>query len=165
MTLARRVIPCLDVAAGRVVKGVSFVNLVDAGDPATLAAIYDAEGADELVFLDITATVEARATLFEVLRRLEAAGCRRFVHTEVARDGMLTGPATDRLGQVLAATSRPVIASGGVASLDDLRTLAALEPDGLEGAIVGKALYAGRFSVADAIAVLAEAAPGNGGRR
>ena len=69
MTLARRVIPCLDVAAGRVVKGVSFVNLVDAGDPAELARIYDAEGADELVFLDITATVEARATLFEAVAR------------------------------------------------------------------------------------------------
>jgi phosphoribosylanthranilate isomerase len=78
---------------------------------------------------------------------------------------MLTGPATDRLGEVLAATSRPVIASGGVSSLDDLRALATLEPDGLEGAIVGKALYAGRFTVADALAVLAEAAPGNGGRR
>jgi cyclase len=69
VTLARRVIPCLDVAAGRVVKGVSFVNLVDAGDPVELARIYDAEGADELVFLDITATVEARATLFEAVAR------------------------------------------------------------------------------------------------
>ncbi|HYY82059.1 MAG TPA: imidazole glycerol phosphate synthase subunit HisF [Actinomycetes bacterium] len=69
MTLARRVIPCLDVDAGRVVKGVSFVDLVDAGDPAELAAAYDAEGADELVFLDITATVEARATLFEAVTR------------------------------------------------------------------------------------------------
>ena len=78
-------------------------------------------------------------------------------------DGMLSGPATDRLGEVLAATSRPVIASGGVSSLDDLRALAALEPDGLEGAIVGKALYAGRFTVAAALAALAEAAPGDGG--
>ena len=69
MTLARRVIPCLDVDAGRVVKGVSFVDLVDAGDPAGLAAAYDAEGADELVFLDITATVEARATLYDVVAR------------------------------------------------------------------------------------------------
>jgi cyclase len=69
VTLARRVIPCLDVDAGRVVKGVSFVDLVDAGDPAELAAAYDAEGADELVFLDITATVEARATLFEAVTR------------------------------------------------------------------------------------------------
>jgi phosphoribosyl isomerase A len=71
---------------------------------------------------------------------------------------MLTGPATDRLAQVLAATSRPVIASGGVATLDDLRALAALEPVGLEGAIVGKALYAGRFTVTDALAALAAAA-------
>jgi cyclase len=69
VSLARRVIPCLDVDAGRVVKGVSFVDLVDAGDPAALAAAYDAEGADELVFLDITATVEARATLFDVVAR------------------------------------------------------------------------------------------------
>jgi imidazole glycerol-phosphate synthase subunit HisF len=69
MTLARRVMPCLDVKAGRVVKGVSFVNLVDAGDPAELARAYDAEGADELVFLDITATVEARATLFGAVAR------------------------------------------------------------------------------------------------
>ena len=69
MTLARRVVPCLDVTAGRVVKGVSFVNLVDAGDPVELAAVYDAEGADELVFLDITATVEARETLYDVVSR------------------------------------------------------------------------------------------------
>ena len=69
MTLARRVIPCLDVTAGRVVKGVSFVDLVDAGDPAELAAVYDRQGADELVFLDITATVEARATLFDAVAR------------------------------------------------------------------------------------------------
>ncbi len=69
MTLARRIIPCLDVTAGRVVKGVSFVNLVDAGDPVELAAVYDAEGADELVFLDITATVEARDTLYDVVAR------------------------------------------------------------------------------------------------
>jgi cyclase len=69
VSLARRVIPCLDVDAGRVVKGVSFVDLVDAGDPAGLAAVYDAEGADELVFLDITATVEARPTLLDVVAR------------------------------------------------------------------------------------------------
>jgi hypothetical protein len=73
---------------------------------------------------------------------------------------MLWGPATDRLSEVLAATGRPVIASGGVASLDDLRALAALEPNGLEGAIVGKALYAGRFTVTDALTTLAEATPG-----
>ncbi|MGH2660638.1 MAG: HisA/HisF-related TIM barrel protein, partial [Actinomycetota bacterium] len=58
MTLAKRIIPCLDVDAGRVVKGTRFVDLRDAGDPVELAARYDAEGGDELVFLDITATVE-----------------------------------------------------------------------------------------------------------
>lgn len=69
MTLAKRVIPCLDVDAGRVVKGTRFVDLRDAGDPAELAARYDAEGADELVFLDITATVEGRESTYEVISR------------------------------------------------------------------------------------------------
>ena len=64
-----RVIPCLDVDAGRVVKGVNFVNLRDAGDPAELAARYDAEGADEIVFLDITASSDSRHTMVEVARR------------------------------------------------------------------------------------------------
>ncbi|MGH2662415.1 MAG: imidazole glycerol phosphate synthase subunit HisF [Actinomycetota bacterium] len=69
MTLARRVIPCLDVDAGRVVKGTRFVDLVDAGDPAELAARYDGEGADELVFLDITATVQGRGATLDVVSR------------------------------------------------------------------------------------------------
>ena len=65
-----RIIPCLDVDAGRVVKGVNFVDLVDAGDPVELAARYDAEGADELVFLDITASSDARDTIVEVASRV-----------------------------------------------------------------------------------------------
>ena len=69
MTLAKRVIPCLDVHDGRVVKGINFVNLVDAGDPVELAATYDREGADELVFLDITASHEARDTIVELAHR------------------------------------------------------------------------------------------------
>jgi 1-(5-phosphoribosyl)-5-[(5-phosphoribosylamino)methylideneamino] imidazole-4-carboxamide isomerase/N-(5'phosphoribosyl)anthranilate isomerase len=92
--------------------------------------------------------------LFDTLAKLDAAGCRRFVYTEVARDGMLSGPAIDSLERVLAATGRPVIASGGVSSLDDLRALAPLAARGLEGVIVGKALYAGRFTVAEALAAL-----------
>lgn len=68
--LAKRIIPCLDVHAGRVVKGVKFVNLRDAGDPVEQAAVYDAEGADELVFLDITATHEGRDIMVEVVRRV-----------------------------------------------------------------------------------------------
>jgi cyclase len=69
MTLAKRILPCLDVDAGRVVKGTRFVDLVDAGDPVELAARYDAEGADELVFLDITATVEGRRATLDVVAR------------------------------------------------------------------------------------------------
>jgi cyclase len=67
--LAKRIIPCLDVKDGRVVKGVNFVNLRDAGDPVELAAIYDQEGADELVFLDISASIEGRATMIEVVKK------------------------------------------------------------------------------------------------
>ena len=67
--LTRRVIPCLDVTEGRVVKGVSFVDLRDAGDPVELAAFYDAEGADELVFLDITASSDSRRTMVDVVAR------------------------------------------------------------------------------------------------
>ena len=69
MPVAVRVIPCLDVHDGRVVKGVNFVDLRDAGDPVELAAAYDAEGADELTFLDISASVEGRETTLEVVRR------------------------------------------------------------------------------------------------
>ncbi len=67
--LAKRIIPCLDVNAGRVVKGVNFVNLIDAGDPVEAARAYDAQGADELVFLDITASCDERATMVDVVRR------------------------------------------------------------------------------------------------
>jgi len=70
--LTKRIIPCLDVSGGRVVKGTSFVNLKDAGDPVELAAFYYAEGADELVFLDITATPEGRDTLVDVVERISA---------------------------------------------------------------------------------------------
>jgi len=69
VSLAKRIMPCLDVDAGRVVKGTRFVDLVDAGDPVELAARYDAEGADELVFLDITATVEGREATLDVIGR------------------------------------------------------------------------------------------------
>ncbi len=74
MTVAVRVIPCLDVDGGRVVKGVNFENLRDAGDPVELAARYDAEGADELTFLDITASSGGRATMYDVVRRHRRAG-------------------------------------------------------------------------------------------
>ena len=94
--------------------------------------------------------------LFEVLGRLEKAGCARYVVTDVLRDGTLTGPNVSLLLEVCQRTKRPVVASGGVSKLDDLRQLAALEPAGLEGVIVGKALYAGAFTVEEALAALSE---------
>jgi phosphoribosyl isomerase A len=92
--------------------------------------------------------------LFEVLARLDAEGCARYVVTDVRRDGTLTGPNVDLLRDVCAATDRPVVASGGVSSLDDLRALAALQSLGVEGAIVGKALYAGAFTLPEALAAV-----------
>lgn len=75
--LKMRLIPCLDVKDGRVVKGVNFVDLIDAGDPVEQARLYDREGADELTFLDITASVEARDTLYDVVRRTAGrSSCR-----------------------------------------------------------------------------------------
>jgi phosphoribosylanthranilate isomerase len=94
--------------------------------------------------------------LFGVLDRLERAGCARYVVTDVLRDGTLTGPNVTLLLQVCARTRKPVVASGGVSKLDDLRQLAALEPAGVEGVIVGKALYAGAFTVAEALVALSE---------
>lgn len=92
--------------------------------------------------------------LFDVLARLDAEGCARYVVTDVRRDGTLTGPNLDLLRDVCAVTDRPVVASGGVSTLADLQQLTALETDGVEGVIVGKALYAGAFTVADALRAL-----------
>jgi phosphoribosylanthranilate isomerase len=92
--------------------------------------------------------------LFEVMERLNKAGCARYVVTDIRRDGTMTGPNLDLLREVCSRTDAPVIASGGVSTLDDLRALAGLEPDGVEGVIAGKALYAGAFTVAEALAVL-----------
>jgi cyclase len=91
--LAKRIIPCLDVHEGRVVKGVNFVNLKDAGDPVELAAYYDQEGADELVFLDISASHEGRKTMVDVVR-------------ETARQVFI-----------------PLAVGGGIGNLDDIRSI------------------------------------------
>lgn len=93
--------------------------------------------------------------LFDTLARLDADGCARYVVTDVNRDGTLTGPNLDLLRSVCAATSRPVVASGGVSSLDDLTALAGLTGIGVEGAIIGKALYAGAFTLPEALATVA----------
>jgi 1-(5-phosphoribosyl)-5-[(5-phosphoribosylamino)methylideneamino] imidazole-4-carboxamide isomerase/N-(5'phosphoribosyl)anthranilate isomerase len=89
--------------------------------------------------------------LYETLARLDADGCARYVVTDVHRDGTLTGPNLELLRSVCAATDKPVVASGGVSSLDDLRALATLGDLGVEGAIVGKALYAGAFTLPEAL--------------
>jgi phosphoribosylanthranilate isomerase len=93
--------------------------------------------------------------LYETLDRLNSEGCARYVVTDVLKDGTLRGPNLSLLRDVCSRTSAPVVASGGVSSLDDLRALASLVPGGVEGAIVGKALYAGAFTLADALAAVA----------
>ncbi len=93
--------------------------------------------------------------LWEVLERLERDGCPRYVVTDVTKDGTLKGPNVDLLREVCSRTDRPVIASGGVSSLEDLRSLRQLVSAGVEGAIVGKALYAGAFTLPEALAVAA----------
>ena len=95
--------------------------------------------------------------LFEILERLDKAGAARYVVTDITKDGTMRGPNLELLREVCARTDKPVIASGGVSTLDDLRALTALEPVGVEGVIAGKALYAGAFTVAEALAALAEA--------
>jgi phosphoribosyl isomerase A len=92
--------------------------------------------------------------LWETLARLDADGCARYVVTDVHRDGTLTGPNLALLRDVCARTSAPVVASGGVSSLDDLRSIAGLTVLGVEGAIVGKALYAGAFTLPEALAAV-----------
>ncbi|GAA4399854.1 bifunctional 1-(5-phosphoribosyl)-5-((5-phosphoribosylamino) methylidenea mino)imidazole-4-carboxamide isomerase/phosphoribosylanthranilate isomerase PriA [Tsukamurella soli] len=89
--------------------------------------------------------------LWEVLERLNADGCARFVVTDVSKDGTLAGPNIELLASVANATEAPVIASGGVSTIADLEAIATLVPDGVEGAIVGKALYAGRFTLPQAL--------------
>ncbi|GAB2921180.1 bifunctional 1-(5-phosphoribosyl)-5-((5-phosphoribosylamino) methylidenea mino)imidazole-4-carboxamide isomerase/phosphoribosylanthranilate isomerase PriA [Rhodococcus aerolatus] len=92
--------------------------------------------------------------LFDVLARLDRDGCARYVVTDVTKDGTLTGPNLELLAQVCAATDAPVVASGGVSTLDDLTALATMVGTGVEGAIVGKALYAGRFTLPEALAAV-----------
>jgi phosphoribosylformimino-5-aminoimidazole carboxamide ribonucleotide (ProFAR) isomerase len=92
--------------------------------------------------------------LWETLARLDADGCARYVVTDVHKDGTLTGPNLQLLRDVCARTDRPVVASGGVSSLDDLRAIAGLADLGVEGAIVGKALYAGAFTLPEALAAV-----------
>ncbi|GAA4480733.1 bifunctional 1-(5-phosphoribosyl)-5-((5-phosphoribosylamino) methylidenea mino)imidazole-4-carboxamide isomerase/phosphoribosylanthranilate isomerase PriA [Rhodococcus olei] len=92
--------------------------------------------------------------LFETLARLDRDGCARYVVTDVSKDGTLTGPNLDLLREVCAVTDAPVVASGGISALDDVVAIAGLTDLGVEGAIIGKALYAGRFTLPEALAAV-----------
>ncbi|GAC54744.1 bifunctional 1-(5-phosphoribosyl)-5-((5-phosphoribosylamino)methylideneamino)imidazole-4-carboxamide isomerase/phosphoribosylanthranilate isomerase PriA [Gordonia amicalis] len=93
--------------------------------------------------------------LWEVLERLNHDGCSRYVVTDVSKDGTLKGPNLELLAEVAAATDAPIVASGGVSAVDDLIAIAGLVDQGVEGAIVGKALYAGRFTLPEALTAVA----------
>ncbi len=140
--------------------GAKRVNLGTAAleNPEWTARAIAEYGESIAVGLDVRGTVlSARGwtrdggDLFQILERLEEAGCRRYVVTDVTKDGTLTGPNLELLRQVLDRTDRPVVASGGISSLDDIAALRGLVPRGLEGAIVGKALYAGAFTLSQAL--------------
>ncbi|MES9605547.1 bifunctional 1-(5-phosphoribosyl)-5-((5-phosphoribosylamino)methylideneamino)imidazole-4-carboxamide isomerase/phosphoribosylanthranilate isomerase PriA [Actinomadura sp. NPDC000929] len=140
--------------------GCARVNIGTAAleDPAWCRKIIASHGDRIAVGLDVRGTTLAArgwtregGDLWEVLARLEDDGCPRYVVTDVTKDGTLRGPNTELLREVCSRTDRPVVASGGVSSLDDLRALAGLVPDGVEGAIVGKALYAGAFTLEEAL--------------
>ena len=144
--------------------GCARVNIGTAAmeNPAWVRQVIATHGDKIAVGLDVRGrTLAARGwtreggDLYETLARLDAAGCARYVITDVLKDGMLRGPNLDLYRDVCARTDAPVVASGGVSSLEDLRALASLAGLGVEGVIVGKALYAGAFTLAEALAAVA----------
>jgi 1-(5-phosphoribosyl)-5-[(5-phosphoribosylamino)methylideneamino] imidazole-4-carboxamide isomerase/N-(5'phosphoribosyl)anthranilate isomerase len=135
-------------------------------NPEWCAKIIAEYGDQVAIGLDVRGTTLAArgwtqdgGDLWDVLDRLESEGCSRYVVTDVTKDWTLRGPNLDLLREVCARTDKPVIASGGVSSLDDLRAIAALVDLGVEGAIVGKALYAGAFTLPEALTSVAGVAP------
>lgn len=148
--------------AAALATGCARVNLGTAAleDPDWTAGAIARYGDKVAVGLDVRGTTLAArgwtregGDLWEVLDRLDRDGCARYVVTDVARDGTLAGPNLQLLRSVCERTDRPVVASGGVSSLDDIATLRSLVPVGVEAAIVGKALYAGAFTLERALAV------------
>jgi phosphoribosylformimino-5-aminoimidazole carboxamide ribotide isomerase/phosphoribosylanthranilate isomerase len=142
--------------------GCTRVNLGTAAleDPEWTAKVIAQHGDRIAVGLDVRGTTLAArgwtkegGELFETLERLDRNGCSRYIVTDVAKDGTLTGPNLELLKSVCAATSAPVVASGGVSSLADIAAIAALVELGVEGSIVGKALYAGAFTLQQALAI------------
>jgi 1-(5-phosphoribosyl)-5-[(5-phosphoribosylamino)methylideneamino] imidazole-4-carboxamide isomerase/N-(5'phosphoribosyl)anthranilate isomerase len=150
--------------AAALATGCARVNIGTAAleQPDWVRAAIAAHGDKIAVGLDVRGTTLAArgwtrdgGELDEALARLDAEGCARYVVTDIKRDGMLRGPNLDLLRHVCARTPRPVIASGGVSSLADLAAIASLVPLGVEGAIVGKALYAGAFTLEEALGAVA----------
>jgi len=148
----------LDSGAHRINLGTAALE-----NPEWTASIIGRYGEAIAVGLDVRGTTLAArgwtqegGDLWEVLERLEDAGCARYVVTDVTKDGTLRGPNLELLSQVAARTDRPVVASGGISSLDDIAALRELVPDGVEGAIIGKALYSGAFTLAEALDVASD---------
>jgi phosphoribosylanthranilate isomerase len=146
--------------AAALATGCTRVNLGTAAleSPQWVAKVIAEHGERVAVGLDVRGTTlrgrgwtREGGDLYETLARLDAEGCARYVVTDIAKDGTLQGPNLDLLRNVCAATDRPVVASGGVSSLDDLRAIATLVPEGVEGVIVGKALYAKAFTLEEAL--------------
>jgi len=146
-------------------SGAKRINLGTAAleNPEWAAHVIAEYGEAIAVGLDVRGTTLAArgwtkdgGDLWAVLDRLEEAGCCRYVVTDVTKDGTLKGPNLELLHEVMSRTVRPVIASGGIADLDDIAALRELVPHGLEGAIVGKALYAKAFTLAEALDVASD---------
>ncbi|MEU6980536.1 MULTISPECIES: bifunctional 1-(5-phosphoribosyl)-5-((5-phosphoribosylamino)methylideneamino)imidazole-4-carboxamide isomerase/phosphoribosylanthranilate isomerase PriA [unclassified Streptomyces] len=150
--------------AAALATGCTRVNLGTAAleTPEWVAKVIAEHGDKIAVGLDVRGTTlrgrgwtRDGGDLYETLARLDSEGCARYVVTDIAKDGTLEGPNLELLRNVCAATDKPVVASGGVSSLDDLRALSALVPLGVEGAIVGKALYAKAFTLEEALQAVA----------
>jgi phosphoribosyl isomerase A len=146
----------LATGCARVVIGTAALE-----NPDWVRAAIAAHGDRIAVGLDVRVTTLAArgwtsdgGELFETLARLDAEGCSRYVVTDVHKDGMMQGPNLDLLRRVCDRTDRPVIASGGVSTLADLRAISGLRPLGVDGAIIGKALYSGAFTLPDALAAV-----------
>lgn len=144
------------------VAGARRVNLGTAAleNPEWTARVIAEHGDRVAVGLDVRGTTlaargwtEEGGDLFEVLARLDADGCSRYVVTDVTKDGMMKGPNLHLLRDVAERTDRPIIASGGISTLDDIAAIRELVSIGVEGAILGKALYAGAFTLREALAV------------
>lgn len=158
-----------DSLAAALATGCARVNIGTAAleNPEWMRRVIAAHGDRIAVGLDVRGTrLAARGWTSEggdwrpVLERLDRDGCARYVVTDVTKDGTMRGPNLGLLRQVCAATGKPVVASGGVSSLDDVRAIASLTAIGVEGAIIGKALYAGAFTLAEALAAAEATAPG-----